>query len=132
MKIVLALLLLGVTALASEASDHQRDKPAIIGDGSAAKSYISKALYEYLDKPPYLAIRAATPFASKEIEGKTVWISLVDFYCGLSKEEKVHCVTVIVYDPVTNQHHFLNPDELGGSSGEGTSDEGSTSDDGSI
>jgi hypothetical protein len=116
MKIVLALLLLSVTALAEQPSNHEQSKPAIIKDGSAAETYISRALSEYLDKPPYLAIDAATPFLSKNIDGKTMWLALVAFSCGVSEEQKLHCATIIVYDPVTNQHRFMNPDELTGTS----------------
>ena len=118
MKIVLALLLLSVTALAEAPSNHEQSKPAVIQDGSAAESYISKALSEYLDKPPYLAINAETPFLSKNFDGKNVWIALVAFCCGVSEEQSLHCATVIVYDPVTNQHRFMNPDELAASNGD--------------
>ena len=114
MKIVLTLLLLSVTALGDQLPNHEQSKPAIIKDGSAAESYIIKALYDYLDKPPYLAVNSATPFISKEVDGKNVWISLVDFRCGVSEDETLHCATVIVYDPVTNVHRFMNPDQLPG------------------
>ena len=114
MKIVLALLLFSVTALGDQPSRQEQGKPPVIQDGSAAESYITTALYEYLDKPPYLAINSATPFFSKEIEGKNVWIALVDFDCGVSEEQNLHCATVIVYDPVTNQHRFMKPDDLPG------------------
>ena len=106
------LLLLGVTALGDQPSNHEQSKPAIIQDGSAAESYISTALYDYLDKPPFLVINSATPFFLKQIDGKNVWISLVDFRCGVSEEQNLHCTTVIVYDAVTDQHRFMNPDEL--------------------
>jgi hypothetical protein len=114
MKIVLTLLLLSLAALGDQPFNHRQTKPAMIQDGSAAESYISAALYDYLDKPPYLAINSATPFLSKEIEGKNLWISLVDFCCGVSEEQNLHCTTVIVYDPVTNEHRFMNPDDLPG------------------
>jgi hypothetical protein len=117
MKIVLALLLLSVTALAKQPSNHEQSKPATIQDGSAAKSYISRALFEYLDKPPYLAVHAETPFFSKNIDGKMMWIALVEFDCGVSEEQKLHCATIIVYDPVTNQHRFMHPDDLAETSG---------------
>jgi hypothetical protein len=112
MKVLLAFLFLGLTAFAGEPSNHEQSKPAAIQDGSAAQSYISKALYEYLDKPPYLTIDSATPFLSKIIEGKTMWLALVDFHCGVSEQDKLHCITVIVYDPVTNTHRFVNPDDF--------------------
>jgi hypothetical protein len=113
MEVVLALLLLGITALAGQQiSENTENKPAVIQDGKAAQSYITKALYEYLEKPPYLAIQSETPFFSKEIDGKNVWLSLVEFYCGLNEQYKMDCETVIIYDPETNQHRFMNPDEL--------------------
>ena len=118
MKIILPLLLLSVTALAEPPSNHEQSKPAIIQDGSAAQSYISTALNEDLDKPPFLAIHAETPFFSKQINGKSLWIALVEFYCGISEKSNMDCITVIVYDPVTNQHRFMNPDELAASSGD--------------
>ena len=101
-------------ALGDQPCNHQQTKPAIIQDGSAAESYIGAALYDYLDKPPYLAINSVTPFLSKEIDGKSLWVSFVDFCCGVSDEQNLHCTTVIVYDPATNQHRFMNPDDLPG------------------
>jgi hypothetical protein len=113
MKILLALLLLCPMALAGQpASKNKEKKPAAIQDGSAAKSYIHKALYEYLEKPPYLAIEVATPFLSKQMAGKNVWLSLVEFSCGKDQMNCVVCATVIIYDPVTKQHRFMNPDDL--------------------
>jgi hypothetical protein len=110
MKILLALLFLSVAALGEPSSDQEQGKPALIQDGPAAESYISTSLYDYLDKPPYLAIRAETRFISKRIDGKSVWVALVDFYCGVSEQNKLHCLTIIVYDPITNTHWFMNPD----------------------
>jgi hypothetical protein len=43
---------------------------------------------------------------------KDVWIALVDFYCGLNEQQKLHCVTVLVFDPSTNEHRFMTPDQL--------------------
>ena len=112
MKVALAFLLFGLTAFAEEPLDHEQGKPAIIQDGSAAQSYISKALYEYLEKPPYLAIDAETPFFSKSIDGKTMWIALVEFCCGISEQKNLHGLTVIAYDPVTKTHQFINPGQI--------------------
>jgi len=57
MKIFLGLLLVGVSALADQAPDSGQGKPAAIQDGAQAQEYIETALYQYLDKPPYLFIR---------------------------------------------------------------------------
>jgi hypothetical protein len=115
MKIVLALLLFGLaTASADEPSKQDNIKPPNIQDGQAAESYVSKALYDFLEKPPYLAIVAETPFTLKRIEGKNVWVSLVDFYCGLNAEERFHGETVIIYDSDAKQPRFMNPDDLNG------------------
>ena len=113
MKIVLALLLFSSMAFAGQhASKEKEKKPAVIQDGSAAKSYIHKALYEYLEKPPYLAVELATPFLAKQVAGKNVWLSLVEFSCGTDHMNCVVCATVIIYDPATKQHRFMNPDDF--------------------
>src|ERR1700739_3921779 len=132
MKILLALLLLSPMALAGQhASNQKAKKPAAIQDGSAAKSYIHKALYEYLEKPPYLAIEIATPFLSKEMDGKNVWLSLVEFSCGTNQMNCVVCATVIIYDPATKQHRFMSPDDLASTANKKPTDKG-TVDGGSI
>jgi hypothetical protein len=132
MKILFALLLLSPMALAGQHAPKEKDKkPAVIQDGSAAKSYIHKALYEYLEKPPYLTIGAATPFLAKEVAGKNVWLSLVEFSCGLDQKNCVDCATVIIYDPVTKQHRFMNPDNFSGTVSKEPADK-DTADDGAI
>jgi hypothetical protein len=70
MKLVLGLLFFSVAAFAETPSDNEQGKPAVIQDGESAQAYISTALYEYLDKPPYLVIHAETPFFGKCIAGK--------------------------------------------------------------
>ena len=113
MKILFALLLLSPMAFAGQhASKEKQKKPAVIQDGSAAKSYIHKALYEYLEKPSYLAIEVETPFVAKQMDGKNVWLSLVEFSCGVDQMNCVVCATVIIYDPATKQHRFMNPDDF--------------------
>lgn len=112
MKIFLGLLLVGVSALAAQAPDGGREKPVVIQDGPPAQAYIETALSQYLDKPPYLFIHAETPFFAKRLVGKDVWIALVDFYCGLNEQQKLHCVTVLVFDPSTNEHRFMTPDQF--------------------
>jgi hypothetical protein len=112
MKLVLGLLFFSVAAFAETPAHNEQGKPAVIQDGPSAKAYISTALYEYLDKPPYLVIHAETPFFEKSITGKNMWIALVDFDCGESEQNKVHCLTAIVYDPLTNKHRFMKPDEI--------------------
>jgi hypothetical protein len=113
MKILFALLLFSSMAFAGQpASKEKEKKPAAIQDGSAAKSYIHKALYEYLEKPPYLAVELATPFLAKQVAGKNVWLSLVEFSCGTDHMNCVVCATVIIYDPATKQHRFMNPDDF--------------------
>ena len=132
MKILLALLLLSPIAFAGQhASNQKAKKPAAIQDGSAAKSYIHKALYEYLEKPPYLAVEVATPFLSKEMDGKNVWLSLVEFSCGTDQKNCVVCATIIIYDPATKQHQFMNPDDLASKVSKETTNKG-TVDGGSI
>jgi hypothetical protein len=110
--IVVGLLFFGLRALAETPADNELSKPAPIQDGQSAQAYISSALYEYLDRPPHLVIHAETPFFEKRIGGKNVWIALIEFYCGDSEQNKLHCLTVIVYDPLTNQHRFMKPDEV--------------------
>ena len=132
MKILFALLLLCSTGLAGQsASKEKAKKPRLIQNIPAAKSYAHKALYEFLEKPPYLVIEVATPFVAKEIGGKSVFLSLVEFSCGLDEKHCVDCATVIIYEPVTKQHRFVNPDDLIGQAGR-KSDDKETADDGSI
>jgi hypothetical protein len=113
MKIVLGLLLSTVLC-AAEPANQAGTKPSNIQDGQAAEAYINKALNDFLEKPRYLIIVSETPFTLKRIAGKNVWTSLVDFYCGLSGDAKLHGETVIVYDPDTKQPRFLIPDDLKG------------------
>ena len=112
MKIFLGLLLVGVSALADQAPDSGQGKPVVIQDGPPAQAYIETALYQHLDKPAYLFIHAETPFFAKRLVGKKVWIALVDFYCGLSEQQRLHCVTVLAFDPSTNEHRFMTPEQL--------------------
>jgi len=112
MKIFLGLLLVGVSALADQAPGSGQGKPVVIQDGPPAQAYIETALYQYLDKPPYLFIHAETAFFEKRLAGKNVWIALVEFYCGLSEQQRVHCVTVLAFDPLTNEHRFMTPEQL--------------------
>jgi len=121
MKIVLVLLLLGVGALAEAPSDDEQKKPTAIQDGSAAQSFIRTALYEYLERPPFLAIKAETPFFVKRIYGESRWVALVEFYCGINEQNKALCLTVIIYDPVTNEHRFMTPEDVAKASGDGDS-----------
>jgi|SRR6516162_4462406 len=107
-----ALLFIAVNALAAFSPDGAKEKPALIQDGAPAQAYIKRAIYEYLDKPPYLSIRAATPFFAKRVGGKDAWISLIEFYCGPSEQLKVHCLTVLVFDPLTGDHEFMTPEQL--------------------
>lgn len=108
----MGLLFFGLCAFAETPADKEQSKPALIQDGQSAQAYISSTLYEYLDRPPYLVIHAETPFFEKRIAGKNMWIALVEFYCGESEQNKLHCLTVIVYDPLTNEHRFMKPDEV--------------------
>jgi hypothetical protein len=108
----LALLLLAVNAMAELSPGRGQEKPATIQDGAPAQAYVSTAIYEYLDKPPYLSIKAETPFFPKRIAGKDKWISVVEFYCGPSEQEKLHCLTVIVYDPLTRKHKFMTLEQV--------------------
>jgi hypothetical protein len=62
MKILVGLLFFGLSAFAETPADNELSKPAPIQDGQSAQAYISSALYEYLDRPPYLVIHAETPF----------------------------------------------------------------------
>ena len=112
MKLVLGLLFFSVAAFAEAPSENEQGKPAVIQDGQPAQAYISTALYEYLGKPPYLFIHAETPFFEKCITGKNMWIALVEFYCGKNEQNKLHGLTVIVYDPLTNEHRFMKPDDV--------------------
>jgi hypothetical protein len=113
MKIFLGLFLVSVSALADLTPlDSGQGKPVVIQDGQPAQAYVETALYRYLDKPPYLFIHAETPFVAKRLEDKNVLIAFVDFYCGLSEEQKLHCVTVLAFDPLTNEHWFMTPERL--------------------
>jgi hypothetical protein len=60
----------------------------------------------------YLVIHAETPFFGKRTAGENMWIALDEFYCGESEQNKLHCLTVIVNDPSTNEHRFMKPDEV--------------------
>jgi hypothetical protein len=111
MKIIVGLLLSTVLC-AAEPANQAETKPSKIQDGQAAESYISKALYDFLEKTPYLVIVGETPFTLKRIEGKNVWVALIDFYCGISNDAKLHGETVIIYDSEAKQPRFMNPDDL--------------------
>jgi hypothetical protein len=111
-SLVVGILFFGLPAFAETPAGNEQSKPPLLQDAQSAQAYISSALYEYLDKPPYLAIGAETPFLEKRIGGKNVWIALIEFYCGESEQKKLHCLTVIVYDPLTNRHRFMKPDEV--------------------
>ena len=113
MKIILGLLLSTVLC-AAEPANQAGTKPSNIQDGQAAEAYINKALNDFLEKPRYLIIVSETPFTLKRIAGKNVWTSLVDFYCGLSGDAKLHGRTVVIYDPDAKQPRFINPDDLKG------------------
>lgn len=113
MKIILGLLLSTVLC-AAEPANQAETKPSNIQDGQPAESYISKALYDFLEKPPYLVIIAETPFTLKRIEDKNVWVALVDFYYGLTEEAKLQGETVIIYDSDSKRPRFMNPDDLKG------------------
>ena len=109
----IAMLLASVIGLcAAEPANQAGTKPSNIQDGQAAESYISKALYDFLEKPPYLVIVGETPFTLKRIQDKNVWVALIDFYCGLSDDAKLHGETVIIYDSDAKQPRFMNPDDL--------------------
>jgi hypothetical protein len=119
MQIFLGLLLVAVNALADQTPDSGRGKPVVIQDGPPAQAYIDTALYQHLHQPPYLLIHAETPFFAKRLAGNNVWIALVDFYCGLNEQQRLHCVTVLVFDPSTNEHRFLTPEQLSQASNAG-------------
>jgi hypothetical protein len=112
MKFALGLLFIGVSALADQSPDNAQAKPTIIQEGPLAQAYIETAIYDYLDKPPYLLIKAETPFFLKHLRGKDMWIALVEFYCGPSEQQKLHCVTVLVFDPLSGEHQFMTPEQL--------------------
>ena len=109
---------MGVSALADQAPNSGQEKPVVIQDGPPAQTYIETALYQHLDKPPYLFILAETPFFAKLLVGKNAWIALVDFYCGLNEQQRLHCVTVLVFDPLSNGHWFMTPEQLAQASNE--------------
>jgi len=70
-------------------TDPAQEKSAIIQDGAPAQAYISTAIYEYRDKPPYLFTRAETP---KTLELALMWIHPL-FYLqpnNSSKEQIPH------------------------------------------
>jgi hypothetical protein len=119
MKIFLGLLLLaGVSALADQASESEPGNPVVIQDGQPAQAYVETALSRYLDKPPYLFIDAESPFYAKRLTGKNVLVAFVDFYCGLSEKQRLHCVTFLAFDPQTSEHWFMTPERLVQASGE--------------
>ena len=108
MKFVLSLLLICASALAEGA----REKPAIIQDGPPAHDYIELALYDYLEKPPYLLVQEETPFCLKRLHGNDTWIAFVEFYCGPNERQRLHCITVLAFDPLTGEHQFITPENL--------------------
>jgi hypothetical protein len=112
MKIFLGLLFAGVSALADEAPENGQGKPVGIHEGQPAQGYVETELSRYLDKPPYLFIDAETPFYAKRLTGKNVLVAFVDFYCGLSEKQRLHCVTFLAFDPLTNEHWFMTPERL--------------------
>jgi hypothetical protein len=112
MRILLGLFLLGVTALADGVPEGGQGKPVVIEDGQPAQAYVETALNQYLDKPPYLFIHAETPFFTKCLVGKNVLIALVDFYWGPSEQQRLHGVTVLAFDPLTNDHWFMTPERV--------------------
>ena len=111
MKIFLGLLLLaGVSALADQTPEGEPGNPVVIQDGQPAQAYVETALSRYLDKPPY--------FYAKRLTGKNVLVAFVDFYCGLSEKERLHCVTFLAFDPQTSEHWFMTPERLAQASNE--------------
>src|SRR5438552_8591628 len=38
--------------------------------------------------------------------------ALVEFSCGPSEQQNLHCVTVLVFDPLSGQHQFMTPEQL--------------------
>jgi hypothetical protein len=118
MKIFLGLLLAGASALADQAPESGQGKPVVIQDGKPAQVYVETELYRYLDKPPYFFIDAETPFYAKRLIGKNVLIAFVDFYCGSSEKQRLHCVTFLAFDPQTNEHWFMTPERLNQESNE--------------
>jgi hypothetical protein len=118
MEIFLGLLLVSISSLTDQGTAGEQGKPVFIQDGPPAQAYIETALFQHLDRPPYLFIHAETPFFAKRLGGNNVWIALVDFYCGLSEQQRLHCVTVLVFDPSTNEHRFMTPEQLSQASNE--------------
>jgi hypothetical protein len=112
MQLFLGLLLVGVSALAEQAPKSGQGKPVVIQDGQPAQAYIETELNRYLEKPPYLLINAETPFYAKRLIGKKVLVAFVDYYCGLSEKQRLHCVTFLAFDPLTNEHWFMTPERL--------------------
>ncbi len=112
MKIFLGLLFAGVSALADEAPGSGQGKPVVIQEGQPAQAYVETELSRYLDKPPYLFIDAESPFYAKVLIGKNVLVAFVDFYCGPSEKERLHCVTFLAFDPRTREHWFMTPEGL--------------------
>jgi hypothetical protein len=111
MKIFLGLLLASVSALADQAPEMEAGKP-VVQDGQPAQAYVETELNQYLDKPPYLFIDAESPFYAKRLTGKKVLVAFVDFYCGTSEKQRLHCVTFLAFDPETSEHWFMTPERL--------------------
>jgi hypothetical protein len=112
MKIIFGLILLTMTALAEGPSGTDGAKPLVIQDGEPAQSYIQAQLSEYLNKPAFFAVIAETPFVAKRVGSKEYWVAMVEFFFGPSKQEPVHALTVIVFDPATSEHQFMTPADL--------------------
>src|ERR1700722_6697355 len=112
MKVFLGLLMVAVSALADQAPESGQGKPFVIQDGQPAEGFVEAELSRYLDKPAYLLIDAETPFYAKCLIGKNVLVAFVDFYCGLSEKQRLHCVTFLAFDPRTNEHWFMTPERL--------------------
>src|SRR5260370_33222605 len=89
--IVVGLLFFGLSAFAETPADNELSKPAPIQDGQSAQAYISSALYEYLDSPPYLVIHSATPFFENRLGGQSLWLPLIAFYSWVTDENNVPC-----------------------------------------
>ena len=49
---------------------------------------------------------------AKRVGSKKYWVAMVEFFFGPSKQEPVHALTVIVFDPATSEHQFMTPADL--------------------
>ena len=71
MEIFLGLLLVSISSLADQAPVGEQGKPVFIQDGPPAQAYIETALFQHLDRPPYLLYTLKPRFLQNVLRATT-------------------------------------------------------------